>query len=247
MYLYTYTLIWSIMYHILFINDNPLILKDLMRYNQANNLHYIFHEIKSSIDILKFIYDNPPSLILISCSLVEDVSELNIIKSIKLNSLGKEIPLILCTQKDSEEEHIAFLNHGADDVFWTKLSLPLLFSKTNALLRKKNATLNNINSFERVFVFMNESFEVDFKGKRHKLTSKEFIILKTLVENPNKTFSQDELNELSSGVDVYVSKRCVDTFISLIRRKIGRNCILSIRNKGYQINQKILNFDFNLN
>ena len=165
-----------------------------------------------------------------------------------MNSVAREIPLILCTKKNSDDDHVIYLTNGADDVFKTKnLCLSLLFGKINALLRKKDILLNNINNLARHFSFLEESFELDFEGVRYKLTSKEFIILKTLVDHPEKTFSQVELNELSSGKDVYVSKKCIDTFVSILRKKIGKNCILSIRNKGYKLNEKILDKDFLVN
>jgi DNA-binding response OmpR family regulator len=106
----------------------------------------------------------------------------------------------------------------------------------NELLRNKNTSTNSINNCQDKFIFIEESHELYFKWKKHQLTCKEFLILKTLVTNPLKPFSQKELNEISSGKDVYVSKRCIDTFISILRKKIGKDSIVSIRGMGYKIN-----------
>jgi len=235
------------MYTILLVSKNDYFFNKVIKYDLKEKLHYCFKSFKIDEDILEIIFKENPSIILIHCE-IKDLEEcVVLLKSIKLNVLGREIPLIVCTPLKTEDSKIETINNGADDVFYTELSLGLLFCKINALLRRQNKLVNLSNNFSRLFSFLDNTFELEFQGKRHKLTSKEFIILKSLVDSPEKTFSQVELNEISSGKGVYVSKRCIDTFISLIRRKIGKNYIVSIRNKGYKINEKILEADFTIN
>jgi two-component system OmpR family response regulator len=226
------------------VSANALFFDQVMEYNLKNNLHYFFKQSNLSDDILDNIFKENPSAILIHCDKIETSDFASILKSVKLNVLGCEIPLIVCTAIKCEVDKIDTINNGADDVFFTDLSLSLLFCKINTLLRRKDKLINLSNHFERLFCFLENTFELEFQGKRYKLTSKKFVILKSLVGVPEKTFSQLELNEISSGKGVYVSKRCIDTFISLIRKKIGKNCIFSIRNKGYKMNKKIADPNF---
>lgn len=168
----------------------------------------------------------------------DNYSGVDLIKCVKSNQSSKNLPVIICTIDGSDEDHINGLNQGADDYFKKSHPLELLFSKINALLRKSVKTNDSIIDRMNTYLFKDESLEVEHMGETHKLSKKEFTIFRTLAEHPERTFCQEELNRLTSG-EVFISRRCIDTFVSLIRKKFGREVIVSIRKKGYQINNAI--------
>lgn len=229
------------MYKVLFVNDGVEPYKLVNEYNVLNKLYYHIQEISSNVDVSEHLSDHSFALILISCTLTNPIKMgVDFVKEFKLNEASKSIPLILCTKKDTIPDHISFLDCGADDVFKTSNGIELLFSKMNAILRKTDKDRNDHVSVLKKFYFMDDSLEVDFHGHRHKLTCKEFKLLKTFAENPGKVFSQDELNRITSGSEVFISKRCIDTFITRIRNKIGKDSIISVRKKGYKLNDCFL-------
>lgn len=135
---------------------------------------------------------------------------------------------------------MAALDQGADDFYRKSAPLPLLYSKINATLRKIDPDKNNRFILMRKFFFLEDSLEVEHYGVKYKLSNKEFKILQTLCNNPGKVYSQEELNKMTSGEEVFVSKRCIDTFVTLLRKKIGKNCIISVRKRGYKLNEDII-------
>jgi two-component system alkaline phosphatase synthesis response regulator PhoP len=228
-------------YKVLFVEENSDFLPKLVEHGKKHRFNYKFFSITPDTDVTEYILANNIDLILLSCSLNrEGKSALDYIKLLKFQSSTFNIPLIQCTIGLTVNDHVKFLNAGADDCYNKTLPLELLFSKMNAMLRKINKDRNDKNNMLRKFYFIEDSLEVEFGGHRHRLTNKEFIILKTLVENPNTVYSQEDLNKLTSGADVFISRRCIDTFITLLRRKIGKDSIVSIRKKGYKLNDNLV-------
>lgn len=228
-------------YKVLFIEDESHFFPKLQEHGKKNRFNYKFYTINSDVDVTEFVLENAIDLILLSCSLQkEGKTGLDYIKLLKYQTSTASIPAILCTLNVSVEEHIKGLNLGADDCFNKTFPIELLFSKMNAILRKINRDRNDKNNMLRKFYFTEDSLEVEYNGHKHRLTNKEFIILKTLVESPNRVFSQEELNKLTSGEDVFISRRCIDTFVTLLRRKIGKEAIVSIRKKGYKLNDELI-------
>lgn len=228
------------MYKVLFINDSSEKFSLINNHNLNHRLYYTIRNLSAQENISSFISEHHTDLIILSCTINNSEKDhYDIIRELKLNSLTNHIPVLVCTKKETAEEQVKYLDQGADDVYRTKDSLELLFSKMNAILRKMDLDKNVKVNIHRKFFFIDDSLEVEHLGVRHKLTNKEFAILKTLVDHPGKVFSQEDLNKITSGEGVFVTRRCIDTFITLLRKKIGKECIICIRKKGYKLNDQL--------
>ena len=236
-------------YNILIVDDSIFFYDFINQYNINSHLDYNITQIRSNENFLGNLASHPTDIILMNW-MIKDSLEiklkdgLSLIKDIKFISSMANTPIILCTDKELISDEIVGINQGADEVFRKCDPIELLFCKMNALLRKVNKAKNDQVNLMRKFVFIDNSLNIEYLGVTHKLTSKEFLIFKTLVMNPGKTFSQETLNQITSGKEVFVSRRCIDTFISLIRNKFGKNCILSVRKKGYKMNESILDENY---
>lgn len=228
------------MYRVLLVDDDMSHYLLIHSYNQKMNTNYEINHLDTGVGINSYLQNNKIDLILMDWQLSNSEDGLNIIKELKNIKCYNHIPMILVTGKSELSDQIQGLNEGADDYITKPLSMPLLFSKINSFLRKENKDKNTEENVQKHFIFADDKLEVEFSGVSYKLSLKEFTILKILVNNPLKVHSQNELNELTSGKDVHVSKRCIDTFITLLRKKIGKKYILTIRKKGYKINDELL-------
>lgn len=226
-------------YKILLIDDDEKTFIWINKYNQSNRLFYEINYIKSSVDLVDYLHSNPVDII-VTAWILEESSGIELVKNIRLNVSTSHIPVIFCTQKEEVDDQINALTQGADDYFRKSSPPELLFSKINAVLRKVNREKNDCIQLLRKFLFLDDTLEVESSGFTHKLTNKEYNIFKILVENPKKVFSQEDLNKVTSGEEIHVSRRCVDTFINLLRRKFGRKSIIAIRKKGYKLNDTFL-------
>lgn len=229
------------MYKILLVDDDVEFFLLISHYNKTKKLNYHIHHLNTGSLVRDYLKDNSVDLILMDWQLNNNEDGLSIIQELKSSQTLCTIPMILVTAKKELDEQIQGLNGGADDYITKPFSLELLFSKLNSILRKESKDKNTETNIKGKFVFLDDTLEIEFEGIKHKLSLKAYTILKTLVNNPLKVHSQKELNELTSGENVHVSKRCIDTFITIIRKKIGKKSILSIRKKGYKINEELCN------
>lgn len=227
------------MYKVLLVDDDIETFNLIQEYNKKNNQNFEIDHLLSGKNLTDYLNNNQVALILMDWKLIDE-DGLDLIKNLKVKEAYAHIPMILLTSKNSENDQIQGLDGGADDYITKPFSTKFLFSKINALLRKEDKDKNKEENIRHKFLFSEDNLEVEYKGESHKLTLKAYTILKTLVHNPLRVYSQDELNELTSGKDVHVSKRCIDTFVTMIRKKIGKDCIISVRKKGYKINDRFI-------
>ena len=83
-----------------------------------------------------------------------------------------------------------------------------------------------------------ENYEVLVGTDEVSLTSREFEILKLLLENPGKVFSRESLLDSVWGYEYYGDQKIVNTHIKNIRKKLGVDYIETIRGVGYKIEKE---------
>lgn len=136
------------------------------------------------------------------------------------------VPIIMLTAKNQDEDEIEGLEVGANDFITKPFNLEVL------LLRiKKLVDLDSNNDLELV----KEQRAVKKNGKLIPLTKKEFLILEYFFENPNIILTRDQILNRVWGIDYFGDDRVVDTNIKRIRRKIDedRKYIKTASGTGY--------------
>lgn len=136
------------------------------------------------------------------------------------------VPIIMLTAKNQDEDEIEGLEVGANDFITKPFNLEVL------LLRiKKLVNLDNNNDLELI----KEQRSVRKNGKLISLTKKEYLILEYFFENPNIILTRDQILNRVWGIDYFGDDRVVDTNIKRIRRKIDedRRYIKTASGTGY--------------
>jgi len=226
-------------FNILLVDDElelPILLED---YKNEYHYNYELKHISCGSEMMEILQNEAVHLIVLDWSLSNELCGLDLLKQLKSRKATEDIYVIFLTKDNSLNEEILALNSGAD-LFLTKpINFDLLFAYINTILRRVDKKQTAQNILLKKFIFSEESRQLEYKGELHSLTTKEFTILKTLVDNPGRTFSQRELNALSSGPKIFITKRCIDTYVTNLRHKIGKDSILSIKKKGYTINPRL--------
>lgn len=136
------------------------------------------------------------------------------------------VPIIMLTAKNQDEDEIEGLEVGANDFITKPFNLEVL------LLRiKKLVDLDSNNDLELV----KEQRAVKKNGKLIPLTKKEYLILEYFFENPNIILTRDQILNRVWTIDYFGDDRVVDTNIKRIRRKIDedRKYIKTASGTGY--------------
>ncbi len=189
-------------------------------------------------DVIRYFKEQHFDLVLLDIMLPE-VSGLDLCEQIRLINL--DVPIIFLTAKDQTVDKIKGLKKGADDYITKPFSLEELLLRIQILLKR---SLSNTSISVEQFSFGNNS--VDFKtyqasGKTgsFKLTKKEAMLLKLLIERKGEVVSRQQILQSVWGYDVYPSTRTIDNFILSFRKYFESNprdpqFFHSVRGIGYK-------------
>ena len=78
-----------------------------------------------------------------------------------------------------------------------------------------------------------DSHEVTYNGQPVELTNREFILLRTLMENKNVAMTREKLLCDAWGYDYYGETNIIDVYVRYIRHKTSDDVIKTIRGVGY--------------
>ena len=142
--------------------------------------------------------------------------------------------MILLTAKGEANERVQGLEIGADDY------LPKPFEPKELILRIQNILNKTIKTDQkRVIEFENVKIDLNklliFKNdKEFKINATEKTILEKMINNPGKTFSREDIGQLTN-LD---KERSIDVIITRLRKKIeidpkNPKFLQTIRGVGY--------------
>ena len=137
-----------------------------------------------------------------------------------------DVPIIILTAKNQDEDEIEGLEVGANDFITKPFNLDVL------LLRiKKFIKLDGNNELE----LLKDRRAIKKNGRIISLTKKEYLILEYFFENPNIVLTRDQILNHVWGIDYFGDDRVVDTNIKRIRKKVDdeRKYIKTSSGTGY--------------
>ena len=190
-------------------------------------------------EALLLIKEEIPSLAIFDW-MIPEPNGLELCKILRRKQETSNLPIIMLTAREEEEDRIRGLEYGADDYISKPFSPAELIARIKALIRRSTSTQNNILEFEDIKIFDNE--HKVFRGKtRVHLGPTEYNLLKHLMENPCRVFSREQLLDSVWGHGIYVERRTVDTHIRRLRKALNieekKNFIRTIRSSGYSIDK----------
>ena len=230
---------------VLLVEDEKSIADGII-YNLKNEGLKVTHvdEGKIALDI----FDEEHFDLLILDIMLPEVSGLEICQSIRKSS---NVPIIMLTAKDDENDKIRGLEMGADDYITKPFSVKELISRIKAVLRRtKNSELLNgldedINSAKEINIgniAMNPlRYEAKIDDEIIELRPREFELLYYLCENAGNIISRDKLFSKVWGYSFAGNSKTLDVHIQRIRERIEVNPkspkrLTTIRGVGYKLN-----------
>ena len=165
-----------------------------------------------------------------------EMSGFELASHIRQNPGAKNIPIIICTAKDREEDLVEGFNRGIDDYIRKPFSMRELVLRVKSVLRRTEATPGNSDMVSCGELVLDiERKQCHISGEEVALTKKEFEILRLLLSNHGKIFSREEILDIVWEDDVLVIDRTIDVNINRLRKKIGiyGNDIITKQGFGY--------------
>lgn len=166
-----------------------------------------------------------------------DMTGFDVCKQIRAVS---NIPILFLTARNHEIDRIVGLEIGADDYVTKPFSPREVVARINAILRRGTMQLKVQTHNNQAFVVDDVANRIQYRGQFLVLTRYEFFLLKTLVKQPNRVFSRDQLMDLVWVNAEETLERTVDAHIKTLRAKLkiidaASEAIVTHRGMGYSL------------
>jgi two-component system catabolic regulation response regulator CreB len=217
--------------HILIIEDEPAIAETLIyAFKEAGIV--TTHKLLGS-DAMMQIKQQVFDFVILDVGL-PDMSGFDVCKLIRAES---NIPILFLTARNHEIDRIVGLEIGADDYVIKPFSPREVVARVKAILRRGEINTNLNNDQLNVDEIANR---IHYKGQYLDLTRYEFLLLKTLINQPLRVFTRNQLMDIVWVNAENTLERTVDAHIKTLRAKLRTidaksEAIITHRGMGYSL------------
>jgi len=157
-------------------------------------------------------------------------SGLDVLK--RLRNRGVKVPVLILTARDAIEDRIHGLDAGADDYLVKPCDLGELAARLRALVRRA------AGGAAPLLVAGNLQLDpaahtVRQAGQTVDLSAREFALLHALMQSAGRVLSKGQLEQQLYAWGEEVESNTVEVYIHHLRRKLGADCIRTLRGVGY--------------
>ncbi|EMG28494.1 DNA-binding response regulator [Listeria fleischmannii 1991] len=157
-----------------------------------------------------------------------------------------DTPILMVSAKKEDIDKIRALGLGADDYITKPFSPGELVARVKSHLARFERLTNHKENHHQIVIrdiaLDAKSHKVFVSGEEITLTTKEFELLKFLMQNKNQVFNKEELFEKIWGLDAFGDTSTVVVHMKRIREKIELDSknptyVETIWGSGYRFNE----------
>lgn len=230
---------------ILIVDDEVMICKMIKTFLDEEGFHsFMAYDAASALEITEEVN---PDLILLDINL-PDISGVDLCLELRRKT---QCHILFLSCKSEEIDKIIAFSAGGDDYITKPFQSGELIARVKAHLRRNRIMQSDLaKEVETKYGYGAllvdaELYQVSLDGVEISLTPKEFQILLTLISQPKRVFSMEQLFEIVWKTDsLKGDARTVMVYISNLRKKIepeegGTKYIINIRGVGYKFNSTL--------
>ncbi len=215
--------------HILLVEDDLLLADGLQ--NALRRAGFAVNYVTSGHLALQACRFDVPDIVILDLGL-PDMDGLDVLRQLH-RAAGRPLVLVL-TARDTTDDKVTGLDLGADDYMAKPFEMPELLARLRALERRISSAQSSELVVGAVRLDMN-THEVSVDGRPVDLPRREFMLLKTLMENPGRIQSRQSLEARLYSWGEEISSNSIEVHIHHLRRKISADFIRTIRGVGYTV------------
>jgi DNA-binding response OmpR family regulator len=192
---------------------------------------YVVNHVESGEAALYVISTEPPDITILDLGL-PDIDGIDVLK--RLRKKNSSMPVLLLTARSAIEDKIAGLDSGADDYLAKPFEVTELFARLRVFERR----ISSVKTTEIVIgdVCLDAaSHSVILSGDLLELPRKEYMVLKSLMENAGRVLTRSVLEARLYDWGEEVTSNTLEVHVHHLRKKLGADFIKTIRGVGYKI------------
>ncbi|MCB0208958.1 MAG: response regulator transcription factor [Anaerolineae bacterium] len=157
----------------------------------------------------------------------------------ELRARGHTMPILMLTARDTISDRVTGLDAGADDYLVKPFAIEELTARLRALARREGPS--KTPELQVGDLVLDTATKRASRGDRpiETLTSKEYILLETLMRHPDQVLSRDQIIDHVWNMEFESGSKLIEVYISSLRKKIDADhdlkLIQTVRGLGYRI------------
>ena len=222
---------------ILVVEDDKSISDLISLHLKKNNFEYLV--VHNGEDALSHLDNFMPDFIILDW-MIPGLSGLEVLRRIRNKQEYKNLPILMLTAKNSEQDKIISFESGLDD-YITKPFLPSeLIARVKAILKRTSQSNQDQENLIFNEIKINTVQKKAYRGDRRlNLGPTEFNILFFLLKNKQRVFSREQILNKIWPNQVNVELRTIDVHIRRLRKELNQNkekdLIRTVRSAGYSL------------
>mgnify|MGYP000576370794 CR=1 FL=1 len=196
-------------------------------------LGYVVNHVENGETCLHVVATEAPDIVILDLGL-PDMDGLKVLKKIRHTSTT--LPILLLTARDSINDKVMGLDSGADDYLAKPFEMTELLARLRVLERRLSTakstkiTIGNVSLDAATQTVIQQDHELE-------LSRKEYMLLKSLMENAGKVLTRATLENRLYSWGEEVCSNALEVHIHHLRKKIGTDFIKTVRGVGYKVTQ----------
>jgi len=158
----------------------------------------------------------------------------------QLRTQGNDLPVVLLSERDDMTARVAALDAGASDLVGLPINLNDLLISMRSQLQRPRPVNDQILEFLDVRLNL-VTREVWRKDRPIECTTKEYDLLRFLMENPQQVLSREQILQQVWGAEFTGESNIIEVYIRYLRLKLEhdgeRKIIQTVRGIGYALRE----------
>lgn len=180
------------------------------------NAGYLVHWHDKGDVVLEAVKIQKPDIVLLDVMMPDNLGRDGVALCQAIREFS-DVPIMMITAKVEEIDRLAGFESGADDYLCKPFSPTEMVARVKALLRRRFMTPAD----EAAFIYDPAAQVIKYGEHKLDLTPTELRLFNTLLAQPERIFSRDQLIAQAYSDNLDVFDRAIDSHIKNLRKKIA--------------------------
>ncbi len=151
-----------------------------------------------------------------------------------LRAQGRRMPVVILSARDDVADKVAGLEHGADDYVAKPFRFEELLARVRVRLRSEGTAEQTVLRAGAVALDLRTRRAI-VDGRTVELSAREFTMLEVFLRHAGQVLAREQLLSHVWGYDYDPGSNVVDVYVGYLRRKLGKERIVTVRGMGYAL------------
>lgn len=193
--------------------------------------HFAVDWVRTLADAETALRSTSPEFVILDLGL-PDGSGLDLLRAERRQ--GNPVPVIVLTARGGLDDRLAGLNGGADDYLVKPFDLDELIARGEAIRRRLRGSGSPVIACGDL-AYEPATRSVTLAGAPLALSARELAVFDVLMGAQGRMIGKDTIEARLYDIGSEVESNTVEVYVSRLRRKIGRERIVTVRGLGYTV------------